>query len=118
MSKTITIIELFNRIAKGEEVPEKIKIYEYVFKLNKDIEHYYNEYVEITDLINHNFSNLNDAVEILEDEETIDINDIEELELYSDDGVECYDKADVHKQGKKINEIIRYLKQINKLEER
>ena len=78
MNKKIKLIELLNKIATGEDLPKRIKIQDYVFELSKDYEHYYyNEDVEITHLINHNFSNLNDEVEILED----NTEEIEEVEI-------------------------------------
>lgn len=51
--------------------------------------------------------------ELIEDE-TIDIESINELETYSDDGVEFYDKSDIHKIAKKTNEILQAVKQLNK----
>ena len=85
MNKKIKVIELLNKIANGEDLPKRIKIQEYVFELSKDYEHYYyNEDVEITHLINHNFSNLNDEVEILED----NTEEIEEKSNFEDMGYE------------------------------
>ena len=85
MNKKIKLIELLNKIANGEDLPKRIKIQDYVFELSKDYEHYYyNEDVEITHLINHNFSNLNDEVEILED----NTEEIEEKSNFEDMGYE------------------------------
>ena len=85
MNKKIKVIELLNKIANGEDLPKRIKIQDYVFELSKDYEHYYyNEDVEITHLINHNFSNLNDEVEILED----NTEEIEEKSNFEDMGYE------------------------------
>ena len=85
MNKKIKLIELLNKIVNGEDLPKRIKIQEYVFELSKDYEHYYyNEDVEITHLINHNFSNLNDEVEILED----NTEEIEEKSNFEDMGYE------------------------------
>ena len=85
MNKKIKIIELLNKIANGEDLPKRIKIQDYVFELSKDYEHYYyNEDVEITHLINHNFSNLNDEVEILED----NTEEIEKKSNFEDMGYE------------------------------
>ena len=85
MNKKIKVIELLNKIANGEDLPKRIKIQDYVFELSKDYEHYYyNEDVEITHLINHNFSNLNDEVEILED----NTEEIEEKINFEDMGYE------------------------------
>ena len=85
MNKKIKVIELLNKIANGEDLPKRIKIQDYVFELSKDYEHYYyNEDVEITHLINHNFSNLNDEIEILED----NTEEIEEKSNFEDMGYE------------------------------
>lgn len=106
MNKKIKVIELLNKIANGEDLPKRIKIQDYVFELSKDYEHYYyNEDVEITHLINHNFSNLNDEVEILED----NTEEIEELLTIED--YEC-DKTDIRLNRDKINELV---KAVNKL---
>lgn len=104
MNKKIKVIELLNKVANGEDLPKRIKIQDYVFELSKDYEHYYyNEDVEITHLINHNFSNLNDEVEILED----NTEEIEELEI----GTITTDER------LKINEIIKVVNQIRKEKE-
>lgn len=118
MNKKIKVIELLNEIANGEDLPKRIKIQDYVFELSKDYEHYYyNEDVEITHLINHNFSNLNDEVEILED----NTEEIEELEKEQEaianpktmmQEIRFY--YDSNKMGDKINEIIRYIKRKEK----
>ena len=106
MNKKIKVIELLNKIANGEDLPKRIKIQDYVFELSKDYEHYYyNEDVEITHLINHNFSNLNDEVEILED----NTEEIEELKPVEDGLAYRYEWSEV---PKKINELV---KAVNKL---
>ena len=106
MNKKIKIIELLNMIANGEDLPKRIKIQDYVFELSKDYEHYYyNEDVEITHLINHNFSNLNDEVEILED----NIEEIEEIPQYRIDNCTdynyCYLAEKYNKLAKAVNQI-------------
>ena len=106
MNKKIKLIELLNKIVNGEDLPKRIKIQEYVFELSKDYEHYYyNEDVEITHLINHNFSNLNEEVEILED----NTEEIEELKPVEDGLAYRYEWSEV---PKKINELV---KAVNKL---
>ena len=112
MNKKIKIIELLNKIANGEDLPKRIKIQEYVFELSKDYEHYYyNEDVEITHLINHNFSNLNEEVEILED----NTEEIEEIPQYRIDNCTdynyCYLAEKYNKLAKAVNQI---RKDINK----
>jgi hypothetical protein len=106
MNKKIKVIELLNKIANGEDLPKRIKIQDYVFELSKDYEHYYyNEDVEITHLINHNFSNLNDEVEILED----NIEEIEEIPQYRIDNCTdynyCYLAEKYNKLAKTVNQI-------------
>lgn len=106
MNKKIKVIELLNKIANGEDLPKRIKIQDYVFELSKDYEHYYyNEDVEITHLINHNFSNLNDEVEILED----NIEEIEEIPQYRIDNCTdynyCYLAEKYNKLAKAVNQI-------------
>ena len=106
MNKKIKLIELLNKIVNGEDLPKRIKIQEYVFELSKDYEHYYyNEDVEITHLINHNFSNLNEEVEILEDntEEIEELKPVEDGITYRDEWSEIPNK---------INELV---KAVNKL---
>ena len=102
MNKKIKMIGLLNMIANGEDLPKRIKIQDYVFELSKDYEHYYyNEDVEITHLINHNFSNLNDEVEILED----NTEEIEELPDYN---------YSIKENRDKINELVRRIKYIER----
>lgn len=109
MNKKIKIIELLNMIANGEDLPKRIKIQDYVFELSKDYEHYYyNEDVEITHLINHNFSNLNDEVEILED----NTEEIEELEIT--EIVQNRLVKEIRENREKINELVRAVKKLRK----
>ena len=104
MNKKIEMIGLLNMIANGEDLPKRIKIQDYVFELSKDYEHYYyNEDVEITHLINHNFSNLNDEVEILED----NTEEIEELPDYN---------YSIKENRDKINELVKAVNKLRKEE--
>ena len=119
MNKKIKIIELLNKIANGEDLPKRIKIQEYVFELSKDYEYYYyNEDVEITHLINHNFSNLNDEVEILEDN-TEEIEEIQEISdeyfnMLSDEAKVKWLKSYIKEDRNKINELVKVVKEIRK----
>lgn len=111
MSKIITIIELLNRIANGEEVPKKIKYEKDILEYMPDVQDYFG--VSKTgngSFFNYLFVNkstssfINNTVETLEDEETIDIDSIEELhigEVTTDERL-------------RINELIKAVKQINK----
>lgn len=75
------IIDLLNKIAKGEDVPKKITLDNYVFEFNKTYEQYHNKYE--TNLLEHisdyNYSGLNDEIEIIEEVEDKEYEDIEEL---------------------------------------
>lgn len=108
MNKKIKVIELLNKIANGEDLPKRIKIQDYVFELSKDYEHYYyNEDIEITHLINHNFSNLNDEVEILED----NTEEIEEIPQYRIDNCTDYNYSYL---AEKYNKLAKAVNQIRK----
>ena len=72
--KTIKIIDLLNKIANGEEVPEKIKINNVIYE--------YRSYMYCTEKANYqdiedylfgkwNFNILNEEVEIIEEEKKI-----------------------------------------------
>jgi heat shock protein HspQ len=100
------IIDLLNKIANGEEIPKKIRIQgEYIFELSKDFEHYYyNENLEITDLLNHNFSNLNDEVEIIEEDKKIE--KLYHCCMESDNSQISILVANINMLSDKINELI------------
>ena len=76
------IIDLLNKIANGEEVPNRIKLDNYEFQYNKTYEQYHNKYE--TNLLEHisdyNYSGLNDEVEILDEED--EFIDIEEFKSF------------------------------------
>ena len=44
----------------------------------------------------------------------VDIDNITEISGYSDDGVELYEKEDIHINKEKINELVQAVKQLNK----
>lgn len=91
MKKTIRVIELFDRMVNGEEVPKKIKYDEIEFEYSES----YNDYVSYTEissikifLIDKIFKKnikpnvlLNDEIEILDEEEFTDIEEFEEHKL-------------------------------------
>lgn len=71
--KTIKVIDLYNKIANGEEVPKKLRLKD---KLYKDLYYQYNERYNCYDLLGKNlkagcyvfgYSELNDELEIIED---------------------------------------------------
>ena len=118
------IIDLLNKIAKGEEVPEEIKYYGFIWKLNKnEVEYYndcdtplFNQYLD-TSIID----SLNDEVEIIEEQEEIDIQEIEKFEIDKNDFIQTNlgafktRKMDIAFLSK-INELVQAVKQLdNKL---
>ena len=98
------VIELLNKIANGEEVPEKFIFAGQIFKkqgsyiLDEDRD-------SIFASIFSDFSNINDEIEIIEDKkiEKIDVNHLQQIKKWK--------RAKI--LGNKINEII---DKINKME--
>lgn len=123
------IIDLLNKIANGEEVPQKIKvgnkIYNYeTFNIGKGDNYFTAEWGEVKGYrINNDGTyyyleirdyNLNDEVEILEEEKKIpepekDILHIDDLITPVDENMYKIWKQAI-KNHNKINEIIDYLK--------
>lgn len=112
------LIELLNKMANEEKLPNKILIKDIVYYLindedgnivysqrkdKKDWEAFIDHRLNITRCLNEDVLILDTGVEILE-EYTIDIESIEELNELSD----CEER------NMKINEIIRTVKQLNK----
>ena len=69
------IIDLLNKIAKGEEVPKKMFLYNYVWFFNKEEKDYFNS--DNTELFGSYLeyaitTSLNDEVEIIEEEKEIE----------------------------------------------
>lgn len=62
------IIDLLNKIANGEKVPQKIEYLDSVYELNEE-SFYMNNGDFFVDHINIDLSNLNDEIELIEDEE-------------------------------------------------
>lgn len=111
MNKEITIIEIINKIANREEVPQKIKYIDKIYIYTEENQDYLDTEDEFY-LLGYTFSNLrkrdfiNDKVEILEEDE--DIEEIKFLEEFTDS---YYDTCLI-KLGDKMNEVIR---EVNKL---
>ena len=106
MSK-LTIIQLLNKIANGEEVPKKIKINNVIYE--------YRGYMYCTEKANYqdiedylfgkwNFNILNEEVEIIEEDKEIEKLILDDL-IDTDEVI--YDNF--HNIELKINEIIDYL---------
>lgn len=106
--KTIKIIDLLNKIANGEEVPEKIKygnaIYE---KLNMNNYRMITGYELLFDDYFFEHCNLNDEVEILDEEDEFE--DIRELGIPEIDTVE---NERICRAEYKINALIKNQKKI------
>lgn len=101
--KIIKVIDLLNKIANEEELPKKIRYFDRIWELDKYENDYYDEEgdsLNDTRLI----GSLNDEVEIIEE-----IKLPEKLgKIEDNDGY--IDQYDVIKIGKKVDEIIDYLK--------
>ncbi len=109
MSKTIKIIDLLNKISNGE-IPIKVKFKGNIYIYEKDN----NDYTFIKDGYYHwllaehmDILFLNKEVELIEDE-TIDINNVEEIK-FSGDGYVDYQYV-----IPKINKILQWAKQTDK----
>lgn len=121
------IIDLLNKIAKGEEVPKKIKVWGYTFLRYEDkFTHIYyyataDEKYELMEQL-YGTNELNDEIEIIEEVEDKEYEDIEELGnnfTYND----CTDELttinwQISVISNKINALIRnqkyILEQLNK----
>lgn len=92
----IRVIDLLNKIANGEEVPEKIKYENYIYWYNKNLKDYENAQVEFTSYLiscrYHTTDFLNDEVEIIEDTPSFK-------------GFKVKDEEIVYKEDKKIEKL-------------
>ena len=123
MTKTIKLIELLNKIANKEEIPEKIKYdnVEYIKKTDSfhNVSYYVsakNKYDLLLSEINST-TTLNEEVEIIEDE--IDIDSIEEINYYDIiSAVEGKTDENINNELAKhsliINKLIQAVKQLDK----
>lgn len=116
MNKSITVIELFNRMARNEELPEKIKYRNCEFRkiegegISPDYSN--DDSDSILEYVNSEAVSLNEIVEILED----NIEEIEELnpnDIYFKDGTELVYKL----MYNKINELVKAINKIRKEKE-
>ena len=115
------VIDLLNKIAHGEEVPEKIKVGNIIY-IYENWEHFYytdNEaredlLVRGKDYSTNDFLNWN--VELIEDE-PIDIESIEELELIRTNFIDMDKnelKDNINKNRINLNKLVQAVKQLNK----
>ena len=119
MSKTIRVIDLLNKIANGEEVPEKIKYEGDILKYDRGIQDY--KGISRTgsgSFFNYLFVNrstslfINDTVEIIEEQEEIDIQNIKDIKDVFIENASCGE--DVKYLARKYNEILKWAKQLDK----
>ena len=106
----IKVIDLLNKLANGEKVPEKIKFAGDVFTLEKDTYYRAGTLVSL-DYIKLKRSFLNEEVEIIEEEPEIDIQDIKEIVAVKNEGNMF---GGVYNNTCKINELIKAIKQLDK----
>ena len=114
MSKKIKIIDLMQKCANKENIPERILYKNTAFVLN-DCKCYYNEEKDerLLDYIIPTFSNLNEDVEILEDN-TEEIEEIKGWGLATDyKDFETINHT-LDRFGNKINELVKAVKEIRK----
>lgn len=98
MSKIITVIQLLNRVANGEEVPKAVKYNEKEYNYHDYSKNYYYINDKEECLFDDDIAFCaNNEVEILED----NTEEIEELPDYN---------YSIKENRDKINEIIRYVK--------
>lgn len=119
MNKSITVIELFNRMARNEELPEKIKYRNCEFRkiegegISPDYSN--DDSDSILEYVNSEAVSLNEIVEILEDN-TEEIEELKKERIYN-----CASPSDVRElfelHENKINEIIKVVNQIRKEKE-
>lgn len=99
------VIDLLKKIENGENIPQKIKVYQEVFEWDI-LDHYYrrsngDDLLKLCTIFNTG-ELLSMEVELIEDE--IDIDSIEELE----------EKVEYSTERNTINQLIQAVKQINK----
>ena len=101
------IIDLLNKIANGEEVPEIIKYNNFIYKYDKDICDYGGDDLYLFD----NTDKLNDEVEILEEEKKIPekLKKKKTINGSFEGKTTCIYKYNEYEIGETINEIIDYL---------
>ena len=115
------VIDLLNKMANNEEVPEKIKVDNIIY-IYESWEHFYytdNEAREDLLIRGKDYSTndfLNWNVELIEDE-PIDIESIEELELIRTNFIDMDKnelKDNINKNRINLNKLVQAVKQLNK----
>ena len=102
----IKIIDLLNKIANDEEVPEKIMFDEWLYIYNEREKTYYDE-EDRTLWQSYNFKILNDEVEILDEAKEDKIQKIYHCETsLTQNEVEIFITENLNQMVDKINELI------------
>lgn len=98
------VIDLYNKIANGEEVPEKIKVDDkYYYYDETDYAEFYRYRTILEDDVLTDYVNLNDEVEIIEEDkkiEKIDYNRNTNFRNIADKINEIIDEVNKMKEGK------------------
>ena len=112
MNKTIKIIDLINKIANGEEFPKKIKYNKKDIYIWDSIQNKYvlkdASYISLA----FDFKELNEEVEIIEDDYTIDIQGIEELDVDNIHLMTAHNLETLFVE--RYNEMVKVIKQTDK----
>ena len=104
------VIDLLNKMANGERLPNKIKLDDKIWTCKEDKKYYNQCEIELINWYGNELQRcLNDYLELIEDE--IDIDNIEELLKIEEYEV---DKTDTVINRNKINELVQAVKQLNK----
>ena len=117
----IRVIDLLNKIANEEEVPERIKVDNIIYRYENWEHFYYTDDEAREDLLvrgkdysTNDFLNWN--VELIEDE-PIDIDNIEELELIGTNFIDMDKnelKDNINKNRINLNKLVQAVKQLDK----
>ena len=106
MSQKIKVIELLNKIAKGEEVSECVR---YFHRMSRQYETMLVCQENIIDKLDRGIIDLNDGLEIIEEEPEIDIQNLEDIKPDTISGNQYITDA----KTIIINKLIKAVKQLD-----
>lgn len=109
------VIDLLKKIENGENIPQKIKVYQEVFEWDI-LEHYYkrsngDDLLELCTIFNTG-ELLSMEVELIEDE--IDIDSIEEITVNENYSSAIINEDNIHLLFEQQNKLVQAVKQLNK----
>ena len=109
------VIDLLKKIEKGENIPQKIKVYQEIFEWDI-LEHYYkrsngDDLLELCTIFNTG-ELLSMEVELIEDE--IDIDSIEEITVNENYSSAIINEDNIHLLFEQQNKLVQAVKQLNK----